>query len=423
MQICIFEDIYFDRLEPLIYSRPAYDLVCGMNMLREKIARYYPGITVSFHTRAYLSAFLQTKYPDIKVNIIEEDDCLFINGRLVANKEITEVINPKDTTNKLFLSGDTIAAARVSGKKLKEIKENLNDLFTPSNFDNLPIEKVKFKFIDYNWDLINFNRDELASDMEFCFNEYKTKTLPFISGKVYDVVHMINKENIIIAEGAMIKPGVVLDASLGPIIIDKNAVVYPNATIEGPAYIGEYSLVKIGASIYENVSVGKVCKVGGEIEHSIIHSFTNKQHSGFLGHAYLGSWVNIGADTNCSDLKNNYGSVKVYVNGEIINSGCQFLGVCMADHSKTSINTMFNTGTVVGFSCNVFGDGFPPKYIPSFSWGGHDSLTTFDLERSIETAKRVMGRRGKPMNEVEEKLFRKVFDLTQKERRKRGFPY
>jgi hypothetical protein len=133
--------------------------------------------------------------------------------------------------------------------------------------------------------------------------------------------------------------------------------------------------------------------------------------------------VNIGADTNCSDLKNNYGSVKIYVNGEMVNSGQQFLGVIMGDHSKTSINTMINTGTVVGFSCNLFGSGFPPKYIPSFSWGGSESMTTFDLERSLETAKRVMLRRNKIMSEPEEKLIRKVFDLTQKERRKRGYPY
>lgn len=423
MQICIFEDIYYDRLEPLIYTRPAYDLVCGMNMLREKISRYYPGVTVSFHTRAYLSAFLQSKYPDIKVNIIDDEDCLFINGRIIAGKEIADVINIRDNANRLYMSGDTIAAARVSGKKLAELKQNINDLLTPSNFDGMPVEKVEFKFINYNWDLISLNRQELASDMDFCFNEYQKNKAPLISGKVYDGVYMINKDDIIIAEGAVVKPGVVLDASAGRIIIDKNAVVYPNATIEGPAYIGESSLVKIGASIYENVSIGKVCKVGGEIEHSIIHSFTNKQHSGFLGHAYLGSWVNIGADTNSSDLKNNYGSVKMYVNGEIVDSGCQFLGVVMADHSKTSINTMLNTGTVVGFSCNIFGDGFPPKYLPSFSWGGHDSLTTYDLERSIETAKRVMNRRNKPMREVEEKLFRKIFDLTQKERRKRGYPY
>ena len=166
-----------------------------------------------------------------------------------------------------------------------------------------------------------------------------------------------------------------------------------------------------------------MCKVGGEVEDSIILPYTNKQHSGFIGHAYLGSWVNLGADTNCSDLKNNYGSVKVYVNGEVVNSGTQFLGVIIGDHSKTAINTMFNTGTIVGFSSNIFGAGFPAKYIPSFSWGGSDAVTTYDLERSIETARRVMLRRDQNLHESEERLFRKIFDLTKKERRKRGYPY
>ncbi|HZW37909.1 MAG TPA: hypothetical protein VFF33_01275 [Ignavibacteriaceae bacterium] len=151
--------------------------------------------------------------------------------------------------------------------------------------------------------------------------------------------------------------------------------------------------------------------------------YTNKQHAGFIGHAYLGSWVNIGADTNCSDLKNNYGHVKIYVSGEIVDSGTQFLGVMIGDHTKTAINTMFNTGTVVGFSCNIFGAGFPAKYLPSFSWGGSDAVTTYDIERSIETGKRAMLRRNKKMLETEERLFRKVFDLTKMERRKRGYPY
>jgi UDP-N-acetylglucosamine diphosphorylase/glucosamine-1-phosphate N-acetyltransferase len=188
-------------------------------------------------------------------------------------------------------------------------------------------------------------------------------------------------------------------------------------------YIGEGSQIKSCARIYDNVCIGKVCKVGGEVEDSIILPFTNKQHSGFIGHAYLGSWVNIGADTNCSDLKNNYGSVKVYVNGEVVDSGSQFLGVIMGDHTKTAINTMFNTGTIVGFSCNIFGAGFPSKYIPSFSWGGADAVTTYDIQRSIETARRAMIRRDHVMTESDERLFKKIFDLTTKERRKRGYPY
>lgn len=421
MEICIFEDLYFDRIEPLTFSRPTYDLVCGISSLKDKIVRHYPDVKISLHTRPYLESFLISKYPDLSINKIEEDDCLFINGRILAPENISEMISLKDKTNKVFINkDDTLIAARVSGKILSEVKNNIHDLLSLSNFDGIKIEKIDIPTVNYVWDLINNNHKEMIKDFSFYTKEKKGN---MHQGKVYEGAHLIEKENIFIAEGAQIKPGAVLDASLGPIYLDENSVIFPNAVIEGPVYVGKSSQVKSCARIYENVSIGKICKVGGEVEDSIISPFTNKQHSGFLGHAYLGSWVNIGADTNCSDLKNNYGSVKMYVNGEVIDSGSQFLGVIIGDQSKTAINTMFNTGTVVGFACNIFGAGFPPKYLPSFSWGGSDAVTTYDIARSIETAKRVMARRNKIMDEAEEKLFRKIFDLTQKERRKRGYPY
>jgi UDP-N-acetylglucosamine diphosphorylase/glucosamine-1-phosphate N-acetyltransferase len=423
MQLCIFEDIYFDRLEPLIFSRPAYNLVCGISTLRDKITRAYPEVKVSLHTRPYLEAFLTSKNPGYQVNSIEDDTCLFINGRIIAPENLAEIIPLDDPEDKLYMAEDTIVAARVSGKKLKEVKNSLYDLLTPANFDGLLVEKVEIPVINYVWDLINYNHVEMEKDFNFLTKKINFKKKENLKGKIYPGAYLINEERIFIDEGAEIKSGAVLDATGGFIYISKDAIVYPNAVIEGPVFVGEKSQVKSCARIYENVSIGKVCKVGGEVEHSIILPYTNKQHSGFLGHAYLGSWVNIGADTNCSDLKNNYGSVKMYINGEIVNSGCQFLGLIMGDHCKTAINTMFNTGTMVGFSCNIYGADFPPKYIPSFSWGGSESMTTYDLERTIETAKRVLHRRSKVMSESEEKLFRKIFDLTQKERRKRGYPY
>jgi UDP-N-acetylglucosamine diphosphorylase/glucosamine-1-phosphate N-acetyltransferase len=160
-----------------------------------------------------------------------------------------------------------------------------------------------------------------------------------------------------------------------------------------------------------------MCKVGGEVEGSIIHSFSNKQHDGFLGHAYLGMWVNLGADTNNSDLKNNYGNVKVYVNGAMVDSGSMFVGLTMGDHAKSGINTMFNTGTVVGVSSNVFGSDFPKKYVPSFAWGGADGMTVYDVDRSIEVARRVMARRKVAMTEEDAQLLREVFRRTEDERR------
>ncbi|MBI4531482.1 MAG: hypothetical protein HY709_08145, partial [Candidatus Latescibacteria bacterium] len=237
---------------------------------------------------------------------------------------------------------------------------------------------------------------------------------------VYEGAYLLDSSNIYIAPGATVKPGVVLDAEGGPIFIDQGARIFPNATIEGPAYIGRKTQIKIGAKIYEGTTVGEVCKVGGEVEGSIIHGYSNKQHDGFLGHAYLGMWVNLGADTNNSDLKNNYSSVRVMIDGEEIDTGSMFVGLTMGDHSKSGINTMFNTGTVVGAVCNVFGAGFPPKEIPSFTWGGADGLTIYDPHRAIEVCRRVMARRDVPLTDVDAQFLQRLFELTAKDRERLG---
>lgn len=423
MQICLFEDIYFDHFEPMILTRPTYNLFCGIHTLRDKIKRAYPGIDIVFHTRGYLKSFIGLKNPTFKVNEIAHDECLFINGRVIAPPDIASTIKIDVPGDRLYLNGETIIAAKVSGNKLESVKEGLDDLLTLSNFDGIPVEQVEVKYATYIWDLIHANPKEISNDFYAYMDINKIAPKTRVRGQVHESAVLLEKENIYIHETARIMPGAVIDASEGPVFINADAIVYPNAVIEGPVCIGRGTKVKPCASIYQGVTVGKVCKVGGEIEGSIISPYSNKQHSGFMGHAYIGSWVNIGADTNNSDLKNNYGTVKIMVNGEQVDSGQQFLGLIMGDHSKTAINTMFNTGTVVGFSSNIFGAGFPAKYIPSFSWGGADMMTTYDIEKSLETAKRVVQRRNRTISETEEKLFRKVFDLTHKQRRKMGFPY
>lgn len=413
--ICIFEDTQYNKLHPISYTRPVYDLRCGITTLREKICRAYPRVKVALHCRRYLSDVVKRDNPDTSVNGIQADSCLFINGRAIADDKFAAKI-PLKGTDATYVKDDTVVAARVSGSKLEALKQRLNDVLTVEDFRGLEKKDVEVGVITYPWDLIKHNGEQIAADFKVLVGKKKVR----IKGKVYRGVHLLNEKNIFIDEGAKVKPGVVLDAENGPIYIGKNATIFPNATIEGPAFVGNNSLIKIGAKIYENTSVGEMCKVGGEVEASIIHSYSNKQHDGFLGHSYLGMWVNLGADTNNSDLKNNYGSVKVYINGEVVDSGSMFVGLTMGDHSKSGINTMFNTGTVVGVSCNVYGADFPPKHIPSFSWGGAESLTTYDLGRALEVARRVMQRRKIEMAEIDEKLFAKVFELTQEERKKVG---
>lgn len=413
--LCLFEDAHYRRLLPLVYLRPAYDLRCGILTLREKIEHRYRGCTVHLQCRDYLADFVREQNPGVPVNAVNGDRCLFLNGRVLAGPKLAAEISPGGP-DALYVSGDFLVAARVSGSMLDRVRARLADPLDASFFDGLRRIEVAATEIRYQWDLVGNNAAQIGADFPLLASD----GTGLIAGTVHDGVHLLNRDAICIQAGATVKPGAVLDAEKGPIFIGRNAMVFPNATIEGPAYIGDSTLIKIGAKIYEGTSIGPVCKVGGEVEESIIHSHSNKQHDGFLGHAYLGKWVNLGADTNNSDLKNNYGSVRVTIDGEEIDSGSTFVGLTMGDHAKSAINTMFNTGTVVGVSSNVFGAGFPPKYIPSFAWGGAESLTTYDLARSLDVARRVMGRRKVAMSAAEEAVFRKVFEMTEGERKRVG---
>jgi len=415
MPICIFEDEQYLNFEPLIYSRPVYDLVCGMTTLKKKIIRAFPKEKVVLKCRKYLESFVREENPKCLVNQIDNDDYLFINGRIIAPLNLKNILSVKFGEEKVFISDSVVVAANISSKRIKDILLDNVDTIDTKLFSNFPSVEVDIPVANYLWDLVYLNGNEIQ-------NDFKIYAKAKSSGeKKYSGVNFVNKKKIFIGKNVDIKPGVVLDASTGPIFIEKNVTIFPNAVIQGPFYSGESSRIKSCATIYPNVSIGNVCKVGGEVEDSIIHPYTNKQHSGFLGHSYLGSWINLGADTNNSDLQNNYGSITVQVNGKRLNSGRQFVGLMMGDHSKTAINTMFNTGTVVGFSSNVFGAGFPPKYIPSFGWGGSESMLEYKLAKAVETAKVVFARRDKEFKKEDEEMFEVIFNLTKEDRSKRGY--
>ncbi len=419
-QICLFEDIYYSRLLPLVYFRPTFNLRCGILSLKEKVQFAYPNANVMLHCRSYLADYMRLRNPDLAVNTIAATNCLFINGRAIVDEKFMKAIPLDGEQDVVYVNNDTVVAARVSGQKLKSLKSHLNGIFSISDFDGLHVQQVDVALIQYPWELIKNNGDQLRADFEVLKKAHrKKKTVQ----KKFLGVHILNKKNVVVGDGTVIKPGVVIDAENGPVYIGKNVQIMSFSTIIGPAYIGDGSIVKVGAKIYPDCSIGPVCKVGGEIEATIIHSYSNKQHDGFLGHSYLGAWVNCGAGTVTSDLKNNYSSVKVYVNGDPVDSKMQFVGVTIGDHSKTAINSTFNTGTVIGVSSNVFGTGFPPKYVPSFSWGAAgETFTTYNIDKAINVAGKVMVRRGIELSDAEEKLFRKIFDLTTDERRKRGMP-
>lgn len=418
--ICLFEDAGYVNLLPLTYFRPVYNLKCGILSLREKVVRTYPNAELTLHCRSYLTDTVRLRNPALRVNELGTGPYFFLNGRVLIDEALEKAIAGHDGKDCVFMHGGVVAGAMVSGANLNRFHEGMSDVLSPADFDHLRKVEIEANLISYSWNLIHHNGSEIQRDFEHIAKKKRGKR---IRGKVHPGVHIVNKKNVFLDEGAVVKPGCVLDAEDGPIYIGKNATIFPQATIIGPVSVGDMSWIKIGAQIYEATSIGPLSKVGGEVEGTIIHGYSNKQHGGFLGHSYIGAWVNLGADTNNSDLKNNYGTVRVTLGNEQIDTGEQFVGLTMGDHSKSAINSMFNTGTVVGVSVNVFGHGFPPKYVPSFSWGAAgETSTTYNVERAISVARRVMARRKVELTEAEDRLFRKIFEITAPERKRRGMP-
>ena len=417
MHLCIFEDNLVTNFCPLVYLRPVFALRCGILSLRQKILAQFPRAHAAIHTRSYLKNYLGDLHPDISVNEIPADRCLFVNGRLLADSDFTKQVTMKGMEDTVFVKGQAPVAAWVSGNRLENLKRRMAEgTLSIDDFEGLQRREVGARLIQYPWDLLSANGPEIISDIAIATKRIKRQ----IQGKIHQGAHLINRKAIIVGKRSSIKSGAVLDAEHGPIYIGDDVQVYPNAVIEGPAFIGSSSIVKIGAKIYGKTSIGEACKVGGEIEASIVHAHANKQHDGFLGHSYICPWVNLGADTNNSDLKNNYSTVKTYINGELVDSGLMFVGLFMGDHSKSGINSMFDTGTVVGVSCNIYGVGFPPKFVPSFSWAGSGKLVEYRLSKSVEVARKVMERRNVRFTPSYESAFRTVFNLTASDRQKVG---
>ena len=405
----LFEDEKWRNFRPLSYSRPISDLRVGCTSLGEKIEAYAGRAVKGLLIRDYVAPVAKEEHPGLLVNQVNEETTLFVNSRFIPTGDFHRDIADLAPGDVLLDKREDVIAFNGPYRILKEAMEDgtvanekLRSLARSSR-------KIDIAMPLYIWDLIRLNVQELIRDFEIL---KKRGTF----GKIDMGVHILNRMYVYIDETAVIKPGVVIDAEEGPVFIDRDVTIGPNSVLVGPLFVGPGSVVKMGAKLNHGVSLGPVTKAGGEIEETIIQGYSNKQHEGFLGHAYLGSWVNIGADTNNSDLKNTYGPIKVNFFGQEINTGMIFLGLIMGDHSKSGINTMFNTGTIVGFSTNVFGGDFPPKFIPSFGWGGASGITEYDLEKALEVAKRVMQRRNVKLTPAYEKLFRHLYEITRNER-------
>lgn len=411
MHLCLFEDESVRTLHPLTHFRPAYDLRCGMLTLRQRAVHLLAPRTLSLHARGYLSELLREENPGCEVNTVPSSPCLFVNGRLLLNTNIARILR-KSSRDALFFVGTELAAARLSGERLESVRSSIADSFPDFNgVRDLPATEFRATVIRYPWDLVYHNEESLAEDYALLARRRR-----WPGGNVHKSAVLIGKKNIRLGRNSGVGAGVVLDASNGPIVVGANAVIDHQAVIAGPCFIGDGARIRVGAKIYGPTSIGPVSKVGGEVEHSILQSHANKQHDGYLGHSYLGMWVNLGAGTTTSNLKNTYGTIRVIIDGKQVDSGRMFLGLIAGDHVKIGINGTLDTGTVIGSSSNIYGSLLPPKFIPAFSWGDARKLDTYDVERAFAVAVKVMARRNVAVSPAYERVFRHVFSLTGHER-------
>lgn len=408
--ICLFEDAGYRNLLPLVYTKPVYELRCGILTLGERLLSFYPKHQVSLHCRDYLLSAVTERLNLPPPRVAAKEPTLFLNGRLIPPKGFPQTI-PAEGEEAIYLCGETVAGARLRGIKAEKFIGWLGKggEGIPELGGGLLTHQIEATTIEYPWDLVTYNEDLIRTDFIAQGKE------GIKEGKVDNLARITSEDKVYLGPKSTIEPFCYLDASRGPIYIDQGATIFSHSRVEGPAYIGEETIIT-GGKIREGCSIGPGCRVGGEVEATIFEGFANKYHTGFLGHSYIGEWVNLGALTTNSDLKNNYKPVKVQTGKASIDTGVIKVGSFIADHTKTGIGTLFNTGTVVGVGCNIFGGGLPPQYIPSFLWGGKEGFTEHRLTKFLETAKTVMRRRGKELSPQEEEVLSKAFTLSKKER-------
>lgn len=390
MNYILFDGPVRNALLPFTFTRPVADILIGIMTIRQKWEARL-GSTITTITEDYLS----TKFP-----MVEMEENVMINAAYLPNDTLAELVSDLKENQAIFKGDDVIA------------------FFTTENQEEVDFDS--YEIIQYNgdaltvehtWDIFSKNDAAIREDFIYLTEDRKSQPIP-------KSVNVIAPENVFIEEGAKLE-FVTLNASTGPIYIGKNAEIMEGTVIRGPFALCENAQVKLNAKVYGATTVGPGSRIGGEVKNSILFANSNKGHDGFLGDSVLGEWCNIGADSNNSNLKNNYEEVKLwsYETEGFAKTGLQFCGLMMGDHSKCGINTMFNTGTVVGVSTNIFGSGFPRNFVPSFSWGGAGGFATYVTKKAFETAKLVMGRRNIDFDETESAILEHIFEETKKWRK------
>ncbi len=407
MKYVIFDDDKIANFYPITLTRSTGDLRVGILKLRQRIAAYLNTEKISLLVRDDLLPLYRAKHPNKKVNSLLCGEYTFVNSRLKINEKWANIIKKMPADSVLKIDNEVIAA-RSSVQVDDESNFSLSQL---SNIfaglkEHKPEKIANTNHLwNYIWELISSNAKYIEQDFADFFYD-KDNYFATEMG-----VTILNPYQVWIGEGAELKPGVVIDASDGPIVIDEGVKILSNAVIIGPVFIGKNSVIKAGAKIYEGTSIGAFSKIGGEVEETIIQSYSNKQHDGFLGHSYIGEWVNLGANTNNSDLKNTYKNVTVYFYPENkkVDSGTQFLGAVIGDHVKTGISSSLNTGTTIGVGANLYGQGLIIDFVKSFSWGEFGQLNDYRIDKFLETAAIVKSRRGLSLLPEEKQLYEKIY--------------
>ena len=390
MNYILFDGPSRNALLPFTFTRPVADIRIGILTIREKWEKYL-GSTTTTLTEEYLS----DKFP-----MVELGENIMINASYLPNPILVELISNLERNQAIFRVDEVIAFYT------QESQEEVD-------FDNYEI--IEFNgdciTVEHTWDIFAKNDAALRQDFELLTEDRTSQPIP-------KSVNVISPDNIFIEEGAKLE-FVTLNASTGPIYIGKNSEIMEGSVIRGPFALCEEAQVKLATKVYGATTVGPHCRIGGEVNNSVLFGYSNKGHDGFLGNSVLGEWCNIGADSNNSNLKNNYEEVKLwsYETENFAKTGLQFCGLMMGDHSKCGINTMFNTGTVVGVSANIFGSGFPRNFVPSFSWGGASGFVTYLTKKSFEVAKIVMDRRHVEFTEQDKAILEHVFEESKKWRK------
>jgi UDP-N-acetylglucosamine diphosphorylase/glucosamine-1-phosphate N-acetyltransferase len=387
-----------ENLLPFTFTRPVADIRVGILTIREKWEKFLQ-VTSFTLSEEYLSG----RFPFLNGN----DAAVYINGALLPDENLVAAIRKLGALQSLVRNGKLLA--------FKSEKKHLNY----ENFEAIAkgfalVEYTgQVKAVSYGWDIFRMNGDALVVDFNLITSGRKSQ--PLSSSNIV----IGNADNVFLEEGAKAE-ACIINTTTGPVYIGKDAELMDGCVVRGPLALCEHAALKMAAKVYGPTTLGPHCKAGGELNNVVMFGYSNKAHDGFLGNSVIGEWCNLGADTNNSNLKNNYGNVDVfsYREGKSVDTGLQFCGLLMGDHSKCGINTMFNTGTVVGVSANIFGADFPPKFIPSFSWGGAQWLRTFTFDKAIEVANRMMERRGLKVEAADEKILKTVFEREEKYRRK-----